>query len=225
MRGGGKPRRRLVGRFRRVGTEHRLHVVATFLETAEPKPFNAALLIDPGGRSVLHHRKVHICDFDSPEIACGRGTGFAASDIETGAGRVTVGLMICSNRRDAHHAAMAPFPAQPPQEPALQQLGVEPSVFARRCSRDTATLEGGLRALDPTPLQPARQPEAVAAGFEGECDPRDVLPALTDCLAPAMQQGKQPFRARFLLLCAVDAQCREARRQPASSPGSARRRQ
>jgi predicted amidohydrolase len=87
-----------VGRFRRAAMEHRLHVVATFLETAEPKPFNAALLIDPGGRSVLHHRKVHICDFDSPELACGRGTGFAACDIETGAGRVRVGLMICMDR-------------------------------------------------------------------------------------------------------------------------------
>ena len=91
-----------VGRFRRAAMEHRLHVVATFLETAEPKPFNAALLIDPGGRSVLHHRKVHICDFDSPELACGRGTGFAACNIETGVGfgltnasdKVTLKLML-----------------------------------------------------------------------------------------------------------------------------------
>ena len=34
--------------------------------------------------------------------------------------------VLFGNRRDARHAAMAPFPAQPPQEPALQQLGVEP---------------------------------------------------------------------------------------------------
>jgi hypothetical protein len=27
--------------------------------------------------------------------------------------------------------------------------------------------------LNPTRLQPARQPEAVAAGFEGNCNPRD----------------------------------------------------
>src|SRR6516165_1001426 len=49
--------------------------------------------------------------------------------------------VLLGDRRHAHHTAMAPFATQPPQEPALQQLGVEP-VFARRCSRDTATLEG-----------------------------------------------------------------------------------
>src|SRR5215469_14994142 len=77
-----------VGRFRQAAKAHRVHVVATFLERAEPKPFNAALLIDPSGRPLLHHRK--ICDFDSPELACGRGAGFAACDIETGAGPVRV---------------------------------------------------------------------------------------------------------------------------------------
>ena len=87
-----------VGRFRQAARTHRIYVVATFLEKAEPKPFNAALLIAPGGDPVLHHRKVHICDFDSPELACGRGTGFAVCDIETGMGPVRVGLMICMDR-------------------------------------------------------------------------------------------------------------------------------
>jgi predicted amidohydrolase len=87
-----------VGRFREAAKTHRMHVVATFLEAAEPKPFNAALLIDPDGRPVLHHRKVHICDFDNPESACGRGAAFAARDIETRAGPVRVGLMICMDR-------------------------------------------------------------------------------------------------------------------------------
>jgi deaminated glutathione amidase len=87
-----------VGRFRQAARTHRVHVVATFLEKAAPKPFNSALLIDPDGHAVLHHRKVYICDFDSPELACGRGSGFAACDIQTGAGPVRVGLMICMDR-------------------------------------------------------------------------------------------------------------------------------
>jgi predicted amidohydrolase len=87
-----------VGRFRDAARAHQVHVVATFLEKAEPKPFNAAVLIGPGGRPLLHHRKVHICDFDSPELACGRGSGFSACDIETGSGPVRVGLMICMDR-------------------------------------------------------------------------------------------------------------------------------
>src|SRR5262249_38959532 len=87
--------------------------------------------------------------------------------------------VLFGNRWHARHAAMAPFATQPPQEPALQQLGVEPiglcpSMFPRR---------GHTRGmdhvrLDTTRLQPARQPEAVAAGFEGNRDPRDRLQRL-----------------------------------------------
>jgi deaminated glutathione amidase len=87
-----------VAKFRDAAKAHRVHVVATFLEKAEPKPFNAAALIDPRGRALLHHRKVHICDFDSPELACGRGSGFTASDIETDIGPIRIGLMICMDR-------------------------------------------------------------------------------------------------------------------------------
>ena len=55
-------------------------------------------------------------------------------------------------------------------------------------------------SLDPTRLQPARQPEAVAAGFEGQRNPRDCAPG-PDCLILlASQQGKQPFWDRLQLL-------------------------
>jgi hypothetical protein len=70
----------------------------------------------------------------------------------------------------------------------------------RRCSHDTPTLEEWITcALDPKRLKPARQPEAVAAGFGGNCNPRDIT-ASPDCLvAPAMQHNKQPFWARLEL--------------------------
>jgi deaminated glutathione amidase len=114
-----------VGRFREAAKAHRVHVVSTFLERAEPKPFNAALLIDPGGHPLLHHRKVHICDFDSPELACGRGSEFAACDIQTVAGRVRVGLMICMDRE------------YPEAARSLSRLGAE-IVLVPNCS-DLAT--------------------------------------------------------------------------------------
>src|SRR6202035_4408820 len=109
--------------------------------------------------------------------------------------------VLFGHRRDARHAAMAPFPAQPPQEPPLQQLGVEPvglrpSMFPRYC--DTRGMDH--MRLHPTRTQPARQPEAVAAGFEGQRNPRDLFTG-PDCLiAPAMQQAKQPFGTRLQLL-------------------------
>lgn len=89
-----------VNQFRQAAQKHQVHVVATFLEAAEPKPFNSALLIGPGGDTLLHHRKVYICDFDrfSPDAACDRGKGFSVAQIETTAGPVTVGLMICMDR-------------------------------------------------------------------------------------------------------------------------------
>ena len=34
--------------------------------------------------------------------------------------------VLLRHRRDACHGAMAPFPTQPPQEPALEQLSVQP---------------------------------------------------------------------------------------------------
>src|SRR5215831_16333751 len=54
--------------------------------------------------------------------------------------------VLLGDRWHARHAAMAPFPAQPPQEPALQQLGVEPIGLCPAMFACTATLEDGSRA-------------------------------------------------------------------------------
>jgi hypothetical protein len=54
--------------------------------------------------------------------------------------------------------------------------------------------------LNATRLEPARQPKAVAAGFEGNRDPRDCAAGLDRLIPPAMQHGKQPFWARLQLL-------------------------
>jgi predicted amidohydrolase len=122
-----------VGRFCRAAKAHRVHVVATFLEKAEPKPLNAALLIDRSGQPVLHHRKVHICDFDSPELACGRGSGFAACDIEINAGLVSVGLMICMDRE------------YPEAARSLSQRGAEIVLVPNCCDLATDRVVGDVR--------------------------------------------------------------------------------
>src|SRR5690348_14778204 len=86
---------------------------------------------------------------------------------------------------------MAPFSTQPPQEPALQQLGVEPVGFRSAMLpryRDTRGMDHV--RLDSARRKPARQPEAVAAGFEGERNARDSA-AGPDRFIPA--QG--PHRA------------------------------
>jgi hypothetical protein len=45
--------------------------------------------------------------------------------------------------------------------------------------------------LDATRLEPARQPEAVATGFEGQRNPRDRAAGPDRLIPPAMQQAKQ----------------------------------
>src|SRR6266436_3633391 len=112
--------------------------------------------------------------------------------------------VLFGDRRDARHGAVAPFPAQPPQEPPLQQLGVEPvglgpAMFPRY--GDTRGMDHV--SLDPTRPQPARQPDAVATGFEGQCDPRDLAAGPDRLIAPAMQHPKQLFWTRFQLLARV----------------------
>src|SRR5947207_3871770 len=52
----------------------------------------------------------------------------------------------------------------------------------------------------PTCLEPARQPEAVAAGFERKRNPRDRAPSPDRLIPPGMQHGNQPFWARLELL-------------------------
>src|SRR5271169_7194034 len=54
--------------------------------------------------------------------------------------------------------------------------------------------------LDTTRRKPARQPEAVAAGFEGQRNPGDRAAGPDRFIPPAMQQSKQPFWARLQLL-------------------------
>src|SRR6201993_757878 len=109
--------------------------------------------------------------------------------------------VLFGNRGHARHAAMAPFATQPPQEPALQQLGVEPVGFRSAMLpryRDTRGVDH--MSLDPTRLTPPRQPEAVAAGFEGKRNPRNRAAGPNRPIPPALQQAKQPFWARLELL-------------------------
>src|SRR5271168_4313128 len=65
--------------------------------------------------------------------------------------------------------------------------------------RDTRGMEDHV-SLDATRLEPARQPEAVAAGLEGNRNPRDSAAGPDRLIPPAMQQGKQLFWARLQLL-------------------------
>jgi hypothetical protein len=70
--------------------------------------------------------------------------------------------------------------------------------------------------LDASCLKPARQPEAVAAGFEGQRNPRNRAAGPDRLIPPAMQHGKQPFGARLQLLVRLTLNTRnDAANKPA----------
>jgi deaminated glutathione amidase len=122
-----------VAKFREAVARCGMYVVATFLEAADPRPFNAALLIGPTGQTVLHHRKVHICDFDSSESFCGRGDAFGVAEIDTRAGAVTVGLMICMDRE------------YPEAARSLSSAGAEIALVPNCCDLSADPIVGDVR--------------------------------------------------------------------------------
>lgn len=132
-KGAQTPDSRFIEGFREAAKKYHMHVVATFLEAADPKPFNSALLIDPNGQTVIHHRKVHICDFDSPECACDKGKEFRVAGIQTSAGPVKIGLMICMDRE------------YPEAARALSRAGAEIALVPNCCELASDQTMGDVR--------------------------------------------------------------------------------
>jgi hypothetical protein len=71
----------------------------------------------------------------------------------------------------------------------------------RRCSRDTATLEAWITcASTPRAASQRASQKPSRPGLQGNRDPRDRAAGPDRLILPAMQQTKQPFRARLQLL-------------------------
>lgn len=83
--------------FRKKAAELDLAVGITFLERWTGGPRNTLCLFDRHGREVLRYAKVHTCDFDV-ERNLTPGDGFPTAELDTAAGPVQVGAMICYDR-------------------------------------------------------------------------------------------------------------------------------
>ncbi len=71
--------------------EHRIHVVAGLVERVGDRLFNAAILIDPTGRILLHHRKINELDIGLDLYAVGDRLGVVETELGT------LGLSICAD--------------------------------------------------------------------------------------------------------------------------------
>lgn len=86
------------GAFREKAAALGMAVGVTLLERWEDGgPRNTLLLFDRRGREVLRYAKVHTCDFDV-ERNLTPGDGFSTATLDTAAGPVRVGAMICYDR-------------------------------------------------------------------------------------------------------------------------------
>ena len=83
--------------FRALARELDLAIALTYLEKWPGAPRNSVSLIDRHGQIAFTYAKVHTCDF-SLEQACTPGDAFHTAALDTAAGPVQVGAMICYDR-------------------------------------------------------------------------------------------------------------------------------
>ena len=86
-----------VASARQAAARHRVAVVPTLLEQVDAGVRNTAVLIDREGEVRLVYAKVHTCAFDI-EKGLEPGDDFPVAQLETAAGPVCIGIMICYDR-------------------------------------------------------------------------------------------------------------------------------
>lgn len=85
--------------YRDLARDRRIAIALPYLlRNPAGDPSNAVSLIDRDGAIRFTYSKVHTCCYEVPEVACAPGTEFHVSEIETSAGPVKVGAMICYDR-------------------------------------------------------------------------------------------------------------------------------
>src|SRR5260221_3134106 len=102
-----------------------------------------------------------------------------------------LGILVL-HRRDLDHLAVITLAAQPAEKGAFEQLGVETvSLGAPMLARHRHTRCVNDVGLDAARIEPARQPEAVTASLEGDCNALNPASCLLCFLSPSMQQLQQ----------------------------------
>ncbi|MFN2250615.1 MAG: carbon-nitrogen hydrolase family protein [Anaerolineae bacterium] len=86
-----------VAGFSELARELEMAIAVTLLERHPGAPRNTMVLLDRRGTVALTYAKVHTCDF-SLEAACAPGERFEVCLLDTAAGPVRVGAMICYDR-------------------------------------------------------------------------------------------------------------------------------
>ena len=162
-----------VSHFGALAAELGLAIAVTYLEAWPGGPRNTVTLFDRRGREALTYAKVHTCAFDWPESALTPGDGFPVAALDTAAGPLQVGAMICFDREfpetarilalDGAELILVPN-ACPMEDNRTAQLrarafenmvGVALANSPGRPRRLRRSLGGLSPAASPTPREPA----------------------------------------------------------------------
>ena len=86
-----------IAHFRALAQELNMAIALTYLERWPVAPRNSVSLIDRNGQIVFTYAKVHTCEFDI-ERSLAPGDDFYVGTLDTAAGDVIIGAMICYDR-------------------------------------------------------------------------------------------------------------------------------
>jgi predicted amidohydrolase len=84
--------------FISLAGELKMAIAVTYLQKWSPAPRNAVSIVNRSGEIVLTYAKVHTCDFAATEASLTPGDEFPVCTLDTKAGAVKVGCMICYDR-------------------------------------------------------------------------------------------------------------------------------
>lgn len=191
-----------VTHFRELAGELEIAIAVTYLERREGLPRNSVSIIDRHGDIVLTYAKVHTCDFDWPEAACAPGDGFPVGALDTAAGPVRVGAMICYDREFPESAR------------ALMLGGAELILTPNACPLETNRI-GQFRARAMENMVGVAMANYAAPQQNGHSvafDPLviDSAGAYRDTLIIEAGEREDVYLARFDLSALRDWRCREA---------------
>ena len=154
-----------IRRFSELARELSMAIGATYLEAYAPLPRNSITLYDRHGHEVLTYAKVHTSDFKSMEASMTPGDAFHVGVLDTAAGEVNVGAMICFDRE------------QPESARILMLQGAELILTPNACNLEEMRIDqfkirawenmlGVAMANYPQPMLNGR---SVAFAHTGEC--------------------------------------------------------
>lgn len=90
--------------FGKLAKSLNIAIAATYLEDCgRAMPKNSVTVFDRHGKERLHYSKVHTCDFGD-EILLEPGTRFEVAALDTAAGEIKIGAMICFDREQPESA-------------------------------------------------------------------------------------------------------------------------